>query len=195
MVTNIKYLVLLFAILITSNSSADELSDAYDAYKISDYTTAFELFKKLAEQGDEEGQYSLGVMHSNGEGVPQDYKQAVHWYTKAAEQGQSEAQYGLAIMYISGNGIKQDNEQAVHWYTKSAEQGYADAQMMLGILYSQGKGVLKDYAKSHMYLNIAAVNGNQDAKHFRDKIVRMMSPEQISEAQRLVNVWMEKHPS
>ncbi len=188
-----KYIVLLLSLLISFNSYADELSDAYDAYKISDYTTAFELFKKLAEQGDVEGQYSLGVMHSNGDGVPQDYKQAVHWYTKAAEQDQSEAQYGLAIMYISGNGVKQDYKQAVHWYTKSAEHGYADAQMMLGILYSQGKGVPKDHVKSHMYLNIATVNGDEDAKQFRDKIVRMMSPEQIAEAQKLAREWMEKH--
>lgn len=37
------------------------------------------LFKALAEQGDPEAQFSLGVMHHSGEGVPQDYAQAMKW--------------------------------------------------------------------------------------------------------------------
>jgi TPR repeat protein len=47
----------------------------------------FDDIKKLAEMGDIDAQFELGLMYRYGEGVPQDYKQAVYWYTKAAEQG------------------------------------------------------------------------------------------------------------
>ena len=38
---------------------------------------------KLAEQGNAKAQNSLGVMYSNGEGVPQNYKEAMKWLFKS----------------------------------------------------------------------------------------------------------------
>jgi hypothetical protein len=52
MLTNMKRLILLCALLITFNSFADELVDAKDAYKLGDCTTAMLSFEKLAEQSD-----------------------------------------------------------------------------------------------------------------------------------------------
>ena len=40
-----------------------------------------------AERGDAKAQLDLGVMHCNGEGVPQDHRGAAKWYRLAAEQG------------------------------------------------------------------------------------------------------------
>ena len=53
---------------------------------------------QLAEAGDAELQFSLGVMYEHGEGVRQDYAEAVRWYRKAAEQGDSDAQHNLGGM-------------------------------------------------------------------------------------------------
>jgi hypothetical protein len=39
----------------------------------------FVKFKELAEQGDPEAQFALGVMYDNGLGVPKDYQKAVYW--------------------------------------------------------------------------------------------------------------------
>lgn len=41
----------------------------------------------LADMGNDEAQFGLGVMYENGDGVPQDYRQAAVWYRKSAEQG------------------------------------------------------------------------------------------------------------
>ena len=35
-----------------------------------------------AEQGNAGAQCNLGVMHENGQGVPQNFKEAARWYTK-----------------------------------------------------------------------------------------------------------------
>ncbi len=70
-----------------------DFSDGVAAYDRGDYATAFSEWKPLAEQGDAAAQYNLGIMYSNGRGVPQDHVQAVKWYRKAAEQGVAFAQY------------------------------------------------------------------------------------------------------
>ena len=82
---------------------------------------------QLAEAGDADAQFSLGVMYEQGKGIRQDYTEAVRWYRKAAEQGYAEAQYNLGVMYAEGQGVRQDEAEAVKWYRKAAELGLAAA--------------------------------------------------------------------
>ena len=58
-----------------------------DSYTLSDYETALQEWRRLAEQGEAAAQYSLGVTYSEGKGVTQDYAKAVHWYRLATERG------------------------------------------------------------------------------------------------------------
>ena len=46
--------------------------------------------RALAEQGDADAQFNLGVMYANGEGVSQDYVEAHMWYNLAAAQSSGE---------------------------------------------------------------------------------------------------------
>lgn len=39
----------------------------------------------LAEQGDAEAQFNLGLCYYNGTGIEQDYKKTVKWFLKAAK--------------------------------------------------------------------------------------------------------------
>ena len=48
---------------------------------------AVKWWRLAAEQGDASAQYSLGLAHAKGQGVPQDYANAVKWFRKAGEQG------------------------------------------------------------------------------------------------------------
>ena len=54
------------------------------AYRRGDYATALREWRPLAEQGDADAQYNLGVMYEHGQGVPQDYAHAHMWYNLAA---------------------------------------------------------------------------------------------------------------
>ena len=65
------------------------------AYQKGDYAAALREWTPLAEQGDANAQYNLGVMYIEGQGVSQDYKQAAKWFTRAAEQGDAVAQFNL----------------------------------------------------------------------------------------------------
>ena len=48
---------------------------------------SFEDLIALAEAGDPDAQYNLGVMYANGRGVTQDDTEAVRWYRLAADPG------------------------------------------------------------------------------------------------------------
>jgi TPR repeat protein len=66
-----------------------------------------------AEQGHANAQFNLGLMYSNGEGVPEDDAEAVKWSRKAAEQGHANAQLNLGYMYSIGTGVPEDDAEAV----------------------------------------------------------------------------------
>ncbi len=58
-----------------------------EAWGRGDYDTALREFRPLAEQGHAQAQVNLGIMSSQGRGVPKDSIQAYRWYTLAANQG------------------------------------------------------------------------------------------------------------
>ena len=77
-------------------------------------------------------------------------------------------------------------------YHRDAEAGADEAQYRLGLIYSTGQqGVPMDYVMAHMWLNVAAMNGNHAARELRKEISHDMSREEIAEAQRLARQWVQ----
>jgi len=70
---------------------AGPLEDADAAIKRRDYATALRFIRLLAEQGDANAQYNLGVFYDNGLGVPQDKVRAYMWFNLSAAQGREGA--------------------------------------------------------------------------------------------------------
>ena len=149
-----------------------------------DYATALRLRRSLAEQGDANEQYNLGIMYGKGEGVPQDIVQAHMWFDLAAAQGHenaqnnrdiaasqmtpdqiAEAQTNLGLMYADGEGVPKDYAEAVKWFRMAAEQGHVHAQYNLGVLYSEGRGVGQDYVEAAKWYRKAAEQGSVDAQY------------------------------
>ncbi len=126
-----------------------------------------------------------------------DYATAIREWRPLANQGNAEAQSNLGFMYENSLSVPQDYAKAMKWYRKAAEQGHAHAQNNLGSMYGNGQGVPQDYAQAHMWYNLAASrlpSGEEREKAFknRDKIAEMMTPAQISEAQKLAREWKPK---
>ena len=165
--------------------SAQDFEKGLAAAQAGDFATALQEWTPLAEAGDVDGQFNLGLMYSKGAGVPQDYKEAVKWYRLAAEQGDAIAQFNLGTMYDEGQGVLQDYKEAVKWYRLAAEQGFASAQNNLGVKYEIGRGVLKDKVMAHMWYNIASANGHSKAGEWRDKIEGQMTQADVSKAQAM----------
>ena len=156
--------LLLLALAGALPAAAQTFEDAAAAYKRDDYTTAFLGFRSLAEQGDADAQFILGLMYRIGEGVPEDDAEAARWIRRAAEQGDADAQFALGRMYRIGEGVLQDDAEAVRWYRRAAAQGNASAQFNLGFMYDNGKGVLQDDAEAVRWYRRAAAQGNASAQ-------------------------------
>ncbi len=109
--------------LMASSSCQAGLQEGTVAYLRGNYKTALKEFRILAEQGNAEAQFNLGIMYVEGKGVSKDNTEAVKWYRKAAEQGDAQAQNNLGLMYSEGEGVPEDYMEAVKWYRKAAEQG------------------------------------------------------------------------
>jgi TPR repeat protein len=152
------------------------------------YNEAAKWFTKAATQGYAKAQFSLGVMYDLGQGVPQNYNEAAKWYTKAAAQGHTDAQFNLGVTYSKGEGVPQNYTVAAKWFTKAAAQGVVEAQFILGLMYSEGEGVLKDYVESYKWFLLAEMNGDRDAKKFKESLRDKMTSNQTEEAQQRVNM-------
>ncbi|HJF72905.1 MAG TPA: sel1 repeat family protein [Gallibacterium anatis] len=116
-----------------------QFQQAVDAYERSDFITALQLWKPLAEQGDANAQFNLALMYEDGKGVKQDYFQTVKWYQKAAEQGNAKAQFNLGIMYSLGQGVKKDRNLAKMWVSKACENGYQKSRCDVYRMLNEGE--------------------------------------------------------
>jgi len=104
------------------------MGGGYQSYLKGDYTAAYDEWLPLAELGDAEAQFNLGVLYDEGAGVERDLATAADWYRKAATQGFIDAQTNLGIMYYHGLGVDRDHELAAHWFRLAADQGDAEAR-------------------------------------------------------------------
>jgi hypothetical protein len=74
--------------------------------------------------------------------------------------------------------------EAFRQWDVSARLGEARSQRALGLMLRDGHGVLQDFVAAHMWLNLAASQGEGDAARERDVLARRMSAEQVAEAQK-----------
>jgi TPR repeat protein len=84
-------------------------------------------FRKAADQGNADAQFSLGSMYYSGQGVKKDDTETLRWWRKAAAQGEAHAQYDLGLMYARGEGMPQDYVRAHMWFNLAAANGNAAA--------------------------------------------------------------------
>jgi tetratricopeptide (TPR) repeat protein len=184
----------LVLVAIGGAATAGPFEDAVATYQRGDYATALRLWHPLAEQGDADAQFRLGVMYESGQGVLRSDAGAIKWYRKAAEQDDAVAQFNLGIMYAKGG--SPNYAEAALWYRCAADHGLGGAQFNLGMMYAEGQGVPQDYVQAHMWLNLAAAqlpslgtNQRNTTVDARDRAASKMTPQQICEAQQLAFEW------
>lgn len=63
---------------------AADIEAGVAAYNAGNYDRAVQEFRPLAEAGVAEAQFGLGILYTEGTGVPRDQKQAIKWISLAA---------------------------------------------------------------------------------------------------------------
>ena len=82
--------------VVTSTASADEFQSGLDAFRDKDYATAMAAWMPLAESGDLNAMYNVGLLYDEGLGVPVDKQRAIDWYLVPAQEGDVSAQFNIA---------------------------------------------------------------------------------------------------
>lgn len=90
------------------------LDEGFSAYWAGDMTTAYQLWKPLAERGDAEAQFALGSLYYDGMGVSLDHAASSYWFHMAAKQGLAQAQFNLGNAYMRGDGVARNAAVGVH---------------------------------------------------------------------------------
>ena len=112
--------------------------------------------KQLAERGNPDAQFELGIRHLGGEGLPKDEKLAAEWLAKAADQHNLAAINALGTLHEEGIGVAKDEKKAFEFYEKAARYGFPLAQQNLSECYEKGVGVEKNPAEAVKWLERAA---------------------------------------
>ncbi|CAB1367678.1 tetratricopeptide repeat protein [Denitratisoma oestradiolicum] len=104
---------------------------------------AMAYYRKAAEKGNADGQFGLGVMIANGDGVPKkDPIEGRRWIKLAAEQGHKMAIGVMAQAYLGGQlGLteaERNNDETLRWVRLAAEQDSLPAIDALARAYREG---------------------------------------------------------
>ncbi|MBX9608809.1 MAG: SEL1-like repeat protein, partial [Gammaproteobacteria bacterium] len=78
---------MLLSLAAASGATHADLDAGLVAFRAGDHGLALSEFMPLAQQGDAEAQFHLGIAYQKGWGVIADPAKALQWYRRAADQG------------------------------------------------------------------------------------------------------------
>ena len=99
----------------------------------------FNAMVALANKGDAEAQYHVGMMYNNGIGTQKDPRQAFEWFQKSTASNDPLGAYKLGC-YYDGQGagiVATDSTEALKYKLVAAKAGYALAQHDVALLYAK----------------------------------------------------------
>ena len=73
---NSLFSAILIALVLATFPAVADFKDGIEALKRGDYEAAFSQFKPLADQGQAQSQYNIGIMYQHGRGVEKDLELA-----------------------------------------------------------------------------------------------------------------------
>lgn len=148
------------------NWVADMGRQAAEAFRDEEFQLARRLWLALAQQGEHDAAYRLGMLYDTGTGVTRDPSIAANWYQQAARDGHLDAQHNLAVAYANGEGVEMNITQAMYWWKRAAQRGNADSQYNLGIVYAMGvHGIKRNLDNAKKWWRKAAIKGDPMAQY------------------------------
>lgn len=169
---------------------AQDFSKGLEAYKRKQLDAAQAEFRPLADAGQANAQYYMGIIHLQRSEI----LKALAYFKLSAAQGTRSAQYNLGVIFAKGDGVSKDFEEAIKWYALAGEQGHPNAQFNLGVFYRDGLGTTVNGRKAVEWFTKAAENGNVFAQINLARIYTLgnVAPKDLSRAY----MWLEitQHP-
>ncbi len=133
------------------------------AFDAKDYTAAYAIFSKLADDDDIAARRNIALMEREGLGTAKDPKAAIADYKVAAEAGLPTAAADLGEMLLDGEAGTPDPKAALPWLLAAAAANHPIAQFHLGQMYEKGEAVPKDRFYAILLYSAAAARGYRPA--------------------------------
>lgn len=133
------------------------LASEIQAQTLAEEQVKFDRLTPLANKGDADAQFGLGVIYQKGLVVKKSSLRATVWLQKAVDQGHAQATNRLAWHFRNGIGVVQSSRQAEDLYLKAYDLGVVGASVPLGAIYRAGEpGVKENHAKAVKWATIGA---------------------------------------
>jgi len=188
-----RTVLVLVLLLFSPLAWAGDFQKGWAAYNSTDYATALSEWQELADAGDIDACYGMGLLYGNGFGVDMNDDQALKYYLVAAEGGNAEAQYSLGVMNQNGWGVPINEEEGIKWYLLAADKGVVGAQLALGRVYAMDYSEKYDPVEAYKWFSLATHFGDLDAKSKLEFLESRMTPEQVAEANEQTSLWLQSH--
>lgn len=184
--TLIAILIICISGCYSEEQAKNDFKKAKELSQAGDIKLALKLYKKAAEHGDIDAQFSLGGAYLIGNLGIKDREKAIYWLQKAGEQGDHYSLLYIATIYNDEmlSGGNKDTQQAFYWFTRAAKAGNSRAQLILGSEYITGKELgKKDPAQALQWYKKAAEQGESEGlfqigEIYFDGLLGKKNPEQ-----------------
>lgn len=107
-------------------------------------------------------------------------------FALAAAKGNRVAAFKLGEIYENGSGTAVDYAQAINFYRQSAAKRYAPAQLALGRITEMGLGTPVNLTFAYLWYNLAAEQDNAVAAERLQSLSKKIGPDQLAQAQALM---------
>ena len=173
--------------------AAEQLQKIDNLIRENHFNEAVGLTKALAESGNTEGEFRLGLFYWHGVGVGQNYLEALHWTTIAALSGHEKAIAARKLMLPS---VDTPNwPKTLDWarqrLQKTAEAGNNLDLVALSRSYSSDFGfenIIEQY-----YWGSLSVAVGQDILHKqRDLLSKKIAVTDAAKVQDRIAAWLDK---
>ncbi|MBL4845391.1 MAG: SEL1-like repeat protein [Planctomycetes bacterium] len=122
-----------------TEGGADSMLELAEAYSLGqgverNYEHAVRWYRRAAADGHHpQALRELGVLVTNGQGVPRDDAAAIQLFRDAIAGGYTKACHDLGMMIEDGRGCEPDSALAAKWYRRGAEAGDMACMETLGV--------------------------------------------------------------
>ena len=141
-------LIALLVVFHAGHAATETFESGVSAFKSGDDGAALKIWEGLAESGDRDAQFNVGILHAHGTGFETDRAAAVHWLQRAAKQGDVVAAYNLGVLLADEAAGSPDYESAARWYEVAISAGHVAAMEGLAILLANGRGVERNLTRA-----------------------------------------------
>ena len=123
------------------------------AWTDNDYSEAFNVLLKAAEEGSVEAMNQVAIMYRDGIGVGKDLNKMEEYYEKASNNGHIPSMVALSDIYSRGKLLPKNDEKSYNHLIKAAEMGDLNSMYKIASMLRDGTGTNIDIELSNYWFD------------------------------------------